>query len=504
MANALLTSNEELLAVLQVALLALDPVAVINPANPACLARFGVIADFPDVCVICPKGTFSSGPLEVGAAQAPPKPSLAPCTPCCDPSMPASSCDLTTKAPGAQKYQQCVKRPSPPTPSPPPTVDFNFTLPPDFLPSMILKPIKKATRELKIGCILPLGNGSAPEDISVATAVLVGVQMAIKDTIPDVLPRYFVNLTVFNTKCEGMMAAEGVKYLAAEGVSGIIGDVCSTSSLAAAAANKALQIPILSPAATSPSLSMKDFFFRTVANDIFQAFAASSLMFEDFGAKQIGVVYEANAYGFGLVDNLAPNEGDSSVVARYEFAPGNGDAEKAVQAMIEARDDPMKVIDAVFLAMNDVGFAAQFLLESRKQGLSLPLYGGDTLTTPTLLEAVLGQESDIDQLTCISINPGHANFIEKFAKVAPKVKFEPYAAPAYDATVALLKGFKDAAGPKTPTNIGLAIRDEIFEGVTGPVQFDIFGDIVPHAESYVYGQFNRGNGKFELIGFTSK
>jgi hypothetical protein len=168
-----------------------------------------------------------------------------------------------------------------------------------------------------------LGNGSAPEDISVAQAVMVGIKMAIKDTLPSTLPRHFVNLTVFNTKCEGINAAEGVRYLAAEGVSkcwlchamapavrgsatlavvhcassgrqrplnhdvasiqlqiqcsetytklaslicwhagGIIGDVCSTSSLAAAAANKQLQIPIISPAATSPSLSMKDFFFR--------------------------------------------------------------------------------------------------------------------------------------------------------------------------------------------------------------------------------------------------
>lgn len=48
--------------------------------------------------------------------------------------------------------------------------------------------------------------------------------------------------------------------------------------------------------------------------------------------------------------------------------------------------------------------------------------GGDTLTTPTLLEAVQEQDSDIDQLTCISITPGHANFIEKFAKAAPKAK----------------------------------------------------------------------------------
>jgi len=48
--------------------------------------------------------------------------------------------------------------------------------------------------------------------------------------------------------------------------------------------------------------------------------------------------------------------------------------------------------------------------------------GGDTLTTPTLLEAVQGQDSDIDQLIAISITPGHASFIEKFAQAAPGVK----------------------------------------------------------------------------------
>jgi len=50
--------------------------------------------------------------------------------------------------------------------------------------------------------------------------------------------------------------------------------------------------------------------YRTVPSDIFQAFAASSLMFEDFGVTQVGVVYEANTYGYGLIANLAPNDGE--------------------------------------------------------------------------------------------------------------------------------------------------------------------------------------------------
>jgi len=40
-------------------------------------------------------------------------------------------------------------------------------------------------------------------------------------------------------------------------------------------------------------------------------------------------------------------------------------------------------------------------------------------------------------------------------------------------------------------------------GVSGPVQFDMFGDVVVHAESYVYGQFNLTMNKFVLTGFAS-
>jgi len=67
--------------------------------------------------------------------------------------------------------------------------------------------------------------------------------------------------------------------------------------------------------------------------------------------------------------------GNKSVVASYAFMPGQGSPEEAVQVMKQARDDPAKPIGAVYLAMNDVGFAAKFILESKKQDLKLPLYG---------------------------------------------------------------------------------------------------------------------------------
>lgn len=44
----------------------------------------------------------------------------------------------------------------------------------------------------------------------------------------------------------------------------VIGDVCSSASVAAAGVAASRQLPVISPASTSPSLSDVDYFFRTV------------------------------------------------------------------------------------------------------------------------------------------------------------------------------------------------------------------------------------------------
>jgi len=47
-----------------------------------------------------------------------------------------------------------------------------------------------------------------------------------------------------------------------------------------------------------------------------------------------------------------------------------------VAAAVEARDKIQRPINAVFLAMNDVAFAAEFLKQAAAQKLDLPLFGG--------------------------------------------------------------------------------------------------------------------------------
>jgi hypothetical protein len=54
--------------------------------------------------------------------------------------------------------------------------------------------------------------------------------------------------------------------------------------------------------------------------------------------------------------------------------------------------------------------------------LAVATPGSDTFTTTTLLDALRGQDSDIDQLTVISINPGRAQFVHKFNDAAPGIR----------------------------------------------------------------------------------
>jgi len=79
----------------------------------------------------------------------------------------------------------------------------------------------------------------------------------------------------------------------------VVGELCSAATVAAAGVSAGNKLPLISPAATSPALSGADFFFRTVPSDRFQGQAAANLLYKR-GYRNVAVVYEDAAYGYGL------------------------------------------------------------------------------------------------------------------------------------------------------------------------------------------------------------
>jgi ABC-type branched-subunit amino acid transport system substrate-binding protein len=64
---------------------------------------------------------------------------------------------------------------------------------------------------------------------------------------------------------------------------------------------------------------------------------------------------------------------------------------------------------------------------------------------------------------------------------------------AYDAVTALLMAYAAAPAPKKGADVAQLVPKQRFQGVTGPVEFDEVGDLVPHNGSFVKGTFtNKG------------
>jgi hypothetical protein len=79
----------------------------------------------------------------------------------------------------------------------------------------------------------------------------------------------------------------------------VVGEVCSAATVAAAGVAASRGLLLISPAASSPTLTDRDLFFRTVPSDKFQGQAGADLAYKK-GVRTVAMVYEDASYGYGL------------------------------------------------------------------------------------------------------------------------------------------------------------------------------------------------------------
>ncbi|KAF6234464.1 periplasmic binding protein-like I [Scenedesmus sp. NREL 46B-D3] len=286
---------------------------------------------------------------------------------------------------------------------------------------------------------------------------------------------------------------------------GVIGDICSRASVAAAGVANKRQIPVISPASTSPSLSAPDFFFRTVPSDRFQGVAAAHLV-RSSGANVTALVYEDDAYGYGLAFSfIAGFTKDGGMVpVVYQFKDGKGDPQAAAAEVKSGVQG--KGVQAVFMATNNLTFAADFLVAAKAANISLPIFAGDALSDYMLYEQLAGRPSLINTFTSTSVSPGSREFVQAYSSFTgsdPSTNYQAFAAHAYDAVTALLRAYQAAAAPKDGAAVKAQLDKLDFQGVGGRVQFDAFGDLVPDNQTYVAVKFNSTSGARMVQGAVS-
>ncbi|MEU9415051.1 bifunctional serine/threonine-protein kinase/ABC transporter substrate-binding protein [Streptomyces sp. NPDC048272] len=223
-------------------------------------------------------------------------------------------------------------------------------------------------------------------------------------------------------------------------------------------------------------------YFRTVATDVDQGPFAARYLHDEAGKSKLYVIDDNSAYGTGLTSGFSTEfrKLGGSVVGSDRVDPAASDFSGLV-AKVRASG-----ADAVYFGGYHTT-AAPLSRQLKQAGVNLPLMGGDGIFDQQFVATNARAEGDLATNIGVPAEdlPAGATFIEQYRKAGypePAGSYGPY---AYDAAWAVIEGVKAvvaANGGTLPadarTKMPQAVAELSFDGVTGPVAFDDFGDTV--------------------------
>ena len=250
------------------------------------------------------------------------------------------------------------------------------------------------------------------------------------------------------------VAAE--RLITAEGVSGIVGGMCSGETIAILQ-NVALPngIVMVSPSATSPALSTIEddgLFFRTSPSDARQGEVMADLILEK-GIDTVAVTYTNNDYGKGLADSFAEAfaEKGGTVTTNSAHDDGKPDYSAEVAALAAAGGDALVV--AGYVDQGGSGIVRGALDTGAFETFVFP----DGMISQVLIDN-FGNEID----GSFGQNPsGEGEGRETYIQMAQEAGYDgsgAFAAESYDAAALILLGMAKA-GSTDPAQYKTAIMD---------------------------------------------
>lgn len=288
--------------------------------------------------------------------------------------------------------------------------------------------------------------------------------------------------------------ANATKLVGNKEVIGVVGPLNSGVSQQMQGVFAAANLAQVSPANTNPSLSQGDnwgkgeykrpfkTYFRTAATDVVQGKFAAQYLFKDAGKKKVFVVDDKQTYGAGL-----------AAIFSDEFKKLGGEVIGTDHVTVKETDFSSTADKVKSSGADSVYFGGQYpeggLLadQIKKAGASIPLMGGDGIQDPAFISAS-GEANEGDLSTSIGYPVEKLDTAKKFiADYTAGGYKDPYAAYggySYDAGWSIIQAVKAVAAAnngKLPADGGRAAVVEAlgkvsFEGVTGKVAFDEYGD----------------------------
>ncbi|MDI6713343.1 MAG: branched-chain amino acid ABC transporter substrate-binding protein [Anaerosomatales bacterium] len=345
---------------------------------------------------------------------------------------------------------------------------------------------EKETVTVKIGVISPFTGDVAALGLGIKNGATLAIDEANADP----------ELQELGVKIEGMFvddaadpktAVNGATQLTSDpAVVGVVGHLNSGCSIPASAKYNEAGIVQISPASTNPKLTQQGFknVFRVCTIDTVQGSFAGDFAVDKLGAKSVAVISDSTPYGDGLADEFAKQfqARGGKVVSRDKIQLKDQDF-KALVTKIQGLKPDLIYFGGMY---TEGGLISK---QAKEAGLRVPLMGGDGLYTQQFIDIAGAANAEGDIATSVGLpldqQPKGQEFKAAFEKKFPGTNIEAYDTYAYDATMVIVEAIKKVAkemgADKLATPAGKqAIIDAVaktdYDGVTGKVAFDEYGD----------------------------
>ncbi len=284
-----------------------------------------------------------------------------------------------------------------------------------------------------------------------------------------------IELIVEDELCQPEVAANTAAKLIGDGVTAIIGHICSGATFAVLETYLDSNLVAISPSATNPALTQSgDFpnFFRTIASDDAQGRLQAEFVLNTLNARRIVVLHDRGDYGRGLAEfaRTYVEEGGAQVVLFDGITPGAVDY-SAIIARVEAATPDVVIFGGYHPE------ASRLVGQMRSRGLQVPFVSGDGVQDDAFIQTA-GAAAEGVFATGPMDTAG--NPMAQDATSRHRARFGedpgPFFMNGYAAAVALFAAIE--AGGTTYEGIRTALRNNLVETPLGAIRFDERGDAI--------------------------
>ncbi|WP_020651686.1 branched-chain amino acid ABC transporter substrate-binding protein [Massilia niastensis] len=261
-------------------------------------------------------------------------------------------------------------------------------------------------------------------------------------------------------------------------VNGIVGHLNSGTSVPASKIYHDAGLVQISPATTATQYTKQGFAgaFRVVANDAKLGGTLGKYAVETLKVKNIAIIDDRTTYGQGVAAEFAKGaKGPGVRIVGKEFTSATATDYTAILTSIRAKKP-----DLVFFGgMDSVG--GPMLKQMKALGINARFMGGDGVCTEAL-GRLAGDAVGEDKVICAEAGgvkgaqeKAMTDFRARF-KQKTGVEVQLYAPYVYDSVMVMAAAMQNAKSAD-PAKYLPELKKIKYEGVTGTIQFDQFGDI---------------------------